>query len=316
MGPYDASPIYKPYSLTQIVEPGDSHAKSTLRCLPLPCDFTTHSFQTLKMHSHYALFLPVLASLASAWAPPSYSGYTLLWSDSFSGAGGASPSSSNWNIITGNLGVNGELETYTSSSANVQLSGGSTIQLVPWADSSVSGGWTSGRVESKYTFTPAAGVITLAEADIRFGTNAIANKQGIWPAFWILGDSLRHGTGWPECGELDILETVDGLLTGYGTAHCDVNPGGICNEPNGRGGNIVIPDQSWHTWRMTWDRTPSSWESETITWYMDGKQFFQISGSTIGDSGVWATLCHDPLYFILNVAVGGNWVSSLIYRSN
>ncbi|EED24462.1 endo-1,3(4)-beta-glucanase, putative [Talaromyces stipitatus ATCC 10500] len=262
------------------------------------------------MYSRYvSLFSTVasLASLASAWAPPSYAGYTLQWTDSFDGAAGTSPSSGNWNIITGKSTVNGELETYTSSSANVQLSGGSTIQLVPWADNTVSGGWTSGRVESKYTFTPTAGVITMAEANIRFGTNAIANKQGIWPAFWILGDSIRHGTGWPACGELDILETVNGQLTGYGTAHCNVNPGGICNEPNGLGGRITIPDQSWHTWRMVWDRTPSSWQSETITWYMDGRQFWQISGSQIGNQGVWATLCHSPLYFILNVAVGGNW---------
>jgi beta-glucanase (GH16 family) len=205
--------------------------------------------------------------------------------------------------------VNGELETYTSSTANVQLSGGGTLQLVPLKDSSVSGGWTSGRVESKYIFTPSAGKVTIAEAKIRFGSNPTSNKQGIWPAFWILGNSIRSGTAWPECGELDILEAIDGKLTGYGTAHCDVNPGGICNEPNGLGGSITIPDQSWHTWRMAWDRTPSNWQSETITWYMDGKQFHQITGSQIGNSGIWATLCHDPLYFILNVAVGGYWVS-------
>lgn len=259
--------------------------------------------------------LASLASVVSAWAPPSYGGYSLVWSDSFAGSGGTSPNTGNWNIITGNLGVNNELETYTSSTKNVQLSGGSTIQLVPWRDSSVSGGWTSGRVESKYTFTPAAGAQTLAEAEIRFGTNAISNKQGIWPAFWILGDSLRHGTGWPACGELDILETVDGILTGHGTAHCDVNPGGICNEPNGLGGSISIPDQSWHTWRMIWDRNPSSWESETITWYMDGQQFWQISGSRIGDYNTWSALCHSPLYFILNVAVGGNWVSGFFSSS-
>lgn len=260
------------------------------------------------MRSVQVSSLAALVSLAAAWAPPSYSGYTLQWSDSFEGSAGESPSTSNWNIITGNLGVNDELETYTSSSENVQLSGGSTLQLVPWADSSVSGGWTSGRVESVYTFTPAAGVVTFAEAEIRFGTNAAANKQGIWPAFWTLGESLREGTAWPECGELDILETVDGILTGYGTAHCDVTPGGICNEPDGLQGSITIPDQSWHTWRITWNRTPSTWESETVTWYMDGEQFQQITGSEIGDSGVWATLCHDPLYFILNVAVGGDWV--------
>ncbi|RHZ45430.1 hypothetical protein CDV55_100691 [Aspergillus turcosus] len=208
---------------------------------------------------------------------------------------------------TGNPGVNGELETYTNSNRNVQLSGGNTLQLVPWKDSSVSGGWTSGRLESKYVFTPSAGRLTLAEADIRFGTNPTSAKQGIWPAFWILGNSIRSGTPWPQCGELDILETVNGQLTGYGTAHCNVYPGGICNEPNGLGGSITIPDQSWHTWRIIWDRTPSTWQSETITWYMDGQLFHRITGSQIGDSNVWASLCHDPLYFILNVAVGGNW---------
>lgn len=256
-----------------------------------------------------ASLLSLFASLAFAWDAPQYSGYNLIWQSTFPGASGTSPDTSEWNIITGYLNVNAELETYSSSTANLQNSGGSTLQIVPWQDSSVSGGWTSGRVESTYTFTPAAGVLTMAESQIRFGANPIANKQGIWPAFWLLGDVLRHGGSWPACGELDVLETVDGQLTGYGTAHCDVDPGGICNEPNGLGNHIAIPDQSWHTWRIVWDRTPSSWQSETITWYMDGEQFQQITGSQIGDESVWSTLCHSPLYFILNVAVGGSWVS-------
>jgi beta-glucanase (GH16 family) len=262
------------------------------------------------MHT-FTLLLPLLAGLARAWTPPTYSGYTLIWDAPFPDGSGAAPGSNNWNIITGNLGVNNELETYTSSSKNVQQSGGGTLQLVPWRDSSVSGGWTSGRIESKYTFTPTAGKKTLVEAEIRFGTNAIANKQGIWPAFWMLGDSLRSGTGWPACGEVDVMETVNGKLTGYGTVHCNVYPGGICNEPTGIQGNTGIPDQSWHTWRVIFDRTASSWTGETITWYMDGAQFNQVSGSRIGNQAVWATLCHDPLYFILNVAVGGDWVSQL-----
>jgi len=73
------------------------------------------------------LLLPALATVATAWAPPSYGGYSLQWSDNFGGAGGSLPNSNNWNIITGNLGVNGELETYTSSNKNVQLSGGDTL---------------------------------------------------------------------------------------------------------------------------------------------------------------------------------------------
>ncbi|KAH7014545.1 concanavalin A-like lectin/glucanase domain-containing protein [Microdochium trichocladiopsis] len=258
------------------------------------------------MHSS-TLYLLSLPLVARAVTPPSYNGFTLRWSDGFGGAAGSSPNPSNWNIITGNLGVNNELETYSSSSRNVQISGGNTVQLVPWRDGSVSGGWTSGRIESKYTVTPDAGRVTRVEAQVRFGTNDPSRKQGMWPAFWMLGQALRQGTGWPACGELDILETVSGRLTGYGTVHCDVYPGGICNEGNGIGSSIGIPDQSWHTWRLEWDRTSNNWQTEAIRWSMDGNVYQTLTGSRIGNQNVWNSLAHSPFYFILNMAVGGNW---------
>ncbi|KAF7561329.1 hypothetical protein G7046_g2814 [Stylonectria norvegica] len=242
-----------------------------------------------------------------AYDAPAYSGFSRIWQDSFVGASGSSPNTGNWNIITGYLNVNAELEVYTSSNKNVQNSGGNTLQIVPWRDSSAQNGWTSGRLESRYVFTPQANELTRVEAAISFGKNNIANKQGIWPAFWILGDILRHGGSWPQSGEVDILETVNGVLTGYGTAHCDVYPGGICNEGTGLGNHIAIPNQDFHTWRVEFERRKSSWTDETITWFMDGQQFQQISGSRIGNANVWATLCHSPLYFLLNVAVGGAW---------
>ncbi|CAK7206162.1 hypothetical protein SEUCBS139899_008947 [Sporothrix eucalyptigena] len=259
------------------------------------------------MHStaFTASALACLPLLAQAWNAPSYSGFNLVWQEVFSGSGGTLPSTATWNIITGDLGVNDELETYTSSTANLQLSGGNTLQIVPVQGSD--GSWTSGRIESTYTFTPAAGVKTLAEADIRFGDNDISEKQGMWPAFWMLGDSLRHGTSWPECGEIDALETVDGQLIGHGTIHCDTDPGGACNEPNGISSSVSIPDQSWHTWRVQFDRTSNNWDTETITWYLDGEQYGSVSGSQVGDENSWIALCHSPLYFILNVAVGGDW---------
>ncbi|KAJ9131631.1 Secreted glucosidase [Pleurostoma richardsiae] len=226
-----------------------------------------------------ALVLCTIPSLVASWDAPSYSGFSLVWQATFPSAAGTLPSSDNWNIITGNLGVNSELETYTSSTSNVQCSGGGTLQLVPWRDSSVSGGWTSGRIESKYTFTPVAGEKTMVEAEIRFGTNAVANKQGLWPAFWMLGDSLRNGGSWPACGELDVMETVNGVLTTYGTAHCGVYPGGPCNEGTGIGGHTSLPDQGWHTHRLQFDRSSNNWATETITWYLDGVQYFQIVGS-------------------------------------
>lgn len=256
-----------------------------------------------------AALLSLTGSLVpvAATTPPSYSGYTLLWDAPFTGSAGASPSTSNWNIITGYLGVNAELEEYTSASANVQLSGGSTLQLVPWADASTTYGWTSGRIESVPSWTPAAGLVTRVEARIGFGTDAQSTKQGFWPAFWLLPQALRQGTeSWPTCGELDILETIDGVLTGYGTVHC----GTECNDDaadEGLQASIGIPDDGAHVWRLEWDRTSGNWATETIKWSMDGTVFHTITGSQFAES-VWANLAHQPYYVILNMAVGGSWV--------
>lgn len=260
------------------------------------------------MPSLPTLALLSLATLTTAWAPPAYSGFNTIWSSQFLYASGTLPNADTWNYITGNLNVNAEWETYTSSTRNIQCSGGETLQIVPWRDASTQYGWTSGRIESKYTFTPTAGKVTRVEAPIRFGTNAPANKQGIWPAFWMLGDSLRHGGGWPACGEVDVMETINGQLTGFGTAHCGTYPGGVCNEGNGIQGSIGIPDQEWHVWRVEWDRTSNNWATETLKWSMDGNVFQTITGAQLGQS-IWTALAHSPMYVILNVAVGGNWVS-------
>lgn len=263
-----------------------------------------------------AALLSLLASspLVAGWDSPGYDGYALLWQANFIGDSGTLPdTTTNWNIITGYLNVNAEWEEYTSSTANLQLSGGQTLQIVPWRDPSAQYGWTSARIESKYTFTPAAGEVTRAEAAIRFGANGPGSKEGLWPAFWILGDSLRHGGSWPACGELDVMETVDGLPTGYGTAHCGTYPGGVCDEGTGLGGSVAIPDQGWHVWRIEWDRTGGAgYAAETITWYMDGTAFQSITGAQVG-SAIWTSLAGSPLYFLLNMAVGGTWVGFLSF---
>ncbi|TGJ86336.1 hypothetical protein E0Z10_g2406 [Xylaria hypoxylon] len=237
----------------------------------------------------FAKFLAfaLAATSVAAEAVPGYGGYNVVWQENFYGASGSLVEEGNWNIIERSRAdnANNEWQTYTRSNQNHQLSGGSTLQIVPLNNN----GWTSARLESKYVFTPSDGRRTMVEAKIRFGANGAAQKQGIWPAFWILGDSIRHGTGWPGCGEIDILEMVNGILTGYGTIHCDVAPGGICNEYS------VI------------DRTPGSWADESITWYRDGAQFMQVTGGRINNVNVWNSLATAPLYIILNVAVGGDW---------
>lgn len=47
---------------------------------------------------------------------------------------------------------------------------------------------------------------------------SVPTFNGVWPAFWMLGDSISS-VGWPNCGELDIMETVNTDNKNYGTAH-------------------------------------------------------------------------------------------------
>ena len=250
--------------------------------------------------------------LVTATAPPSYPGFSLNWYDNFTGAAGAPPNANNWKTITGYLGQNSESEVYASSTKNLLLSGASSLQIVPLKDPSASGagaGWTSGRIESIGAWIPTAGQKTRVEGRIRMGDGPAGSKQGIWPAFWLLGEAYRAGTRWPLCGELDILELRNGVATAFGTAHCgNTTNGGLCNEPSGLGATVTVNSPaSFHTWTITWDRTSSDWTAQTIEWALDHTVYFTLTGARVRDAATWRTLTADAFNIVLNVAVGGDF---------
>ena len=244
----------------------------------------------------------VAAPWAFAVKPPSIQDMKLVWHDAFEGDAGSPPNSDEWDYRK-DSNTNNERQTYTDSNKNAQLSGGDTLQLVPWKDKN--GDWTSARVETFDSWAPEPGKRLRWQAGIRMGQES--HRQGMWPAFWMMGDAVRNGVEWPRCGELDIFEQVNGLMEGYGTVHCAQEEGGPCNEPAGRGLSVPIPSNDFHQWSLEIDLSSNNWETETIQWSMDGNPFHTLSGLDIGDEGIWSTLAHSPFFMILNVAVGGNW---------
>ncbi|KAH8646749.1 beta-glucanase [Xylariales sp. PMI_506] len=256
------------------------------------------------MRCQSRILLSCLPALAAAINPPTISGLDIVFSDNFTGSAGSSVDTSVWTIAQA-IDTNNEVETYTTSNQNVQISGGETVQLVP--RKGPTGVWTSGRIESVGSWTPAAGKVFVISASISMGDNPASEKQGIWPAFWALGDSIRHGTSWPECGEIDILEQVNGVETAYGTVHCGTSTGGPCDEPTGNQGSIAMPTSGFNEYAVRIDLSDDDWTVQTIEWQLNGATWRTITGNTIGDQSVWATLAHSPLYILLNVAVGGDW---------
>ncbi|KAF9774225.1 hypothetical protein IL306_007793 [Fusarium sp. DS 682] len=254
--------------------------------------------------------LALLASTSSAHQVPKLPGFKAVWSDSFEGSAGSLPDTSKWSIEAWYKDLNGDYQEYKASKENLQLSGNGVLRIIPKRDSSTAKGWSSGRLESKYTFTPAPNAKTVIQGYLRLGKAPASKKQGIWPAFWLLGDTHRTGGPiWPACGEIDIMEHVNGDTQGHAAIHCDKAPGGICEEKKGIANSVDLPDAgtNWHTWKVVIDRTPSNWVEEGVTFYVDGKQFHELKGSRINDKQVWATIAQNKMFVLLNVAVGGDW---------
>ncbi|MEN3541295.1 glycoside hydrolase family 16 protein [Microbispora sp. ZYX-F-249] len=251
---------------------------------------------------------------ADASVPGTPSGWSLVWSDDFTGAAGSLPSSANWIIDTGrsypggpsNWGT-GEIQNYTADPANVSLDGSGNLRITPIGSGQ---NWTSARIETRRTdFKPAAGRILRIEGRIQM-PNVTGNAAlGYWPAFWALGSPYRGNyQNWPAIGEFDIMENVNGINSVWGVLHCGVNPGGACDETNGRGSSRACPgstcQSAFHTYRFEWDRsvTPNQ-----LRWYVDGQQFHSISQSQL-DATTWSNMTSHAGYFILlNVAMGGGF---------
>jgi hypothetical protein len=235
------------------------------------------------------------ASATAVPGPPS--GWSTVFSDSFSGGAGSGVDGQ-WMYDTGpgsSFGT-GEIETMTNSTANVHQDGNGHLDITAINNG---GSWTSGRIQttSANVGAPAGGELEVS-ASIQQPTGGL----GYWPAFWMLGPGQ-----WPENGEIDIMEDVNALSEVSGTIHCGVDPGGPCNESNGIGSGLRACggcQSGFHTYSMILNRTNTS--NESITFYLDGASYFSVSESQVGTS-TWQQAYDHNLSVIFDLAMGGGY---------
>jgi len=236
--------------------------------------------------------------------------WTPVWSDTFDGAAGTSPSSANWITDTGtsypggpaNWGT-GEVETATDSPANVGLDGNGHLDLTALKSG---GSWTSGRIETRRSdFTAPAGGQLLISATLQQPDPARA--LGYWPSFRAMGAAYRGNTGaWPAVGESDIMEDVNGRDQLSATLHCGTAPGGNCSEYDGLTSGLATCtgcQSGYHTYAEVVDRSTSD---EQIRWYLDGRQVWQVSESQVG-TATWDAAVHHGLYVDFSLRIGGSY---------
>lgn len=212
----------------------------------------------------------------------------IVWSDEFNGT---SLDQGKWNYQTGtgcDIGIcgwgNNELQNYQQANVTV---GSGTLKITAKKQRVQSSKYTSGRINTK------------GKADFTYGRYEALIKlpagMGLWPAFWMLSTNEPYG-GWPQSGEIDIMEFVAAKPNEIlGTIHYG-NP-----APNNQfQGNSYFINGSYTD---AYHEFAIEWEPGVIRWLMDGILY---STKTTADVAPYNWPFDQDFHFLLNVAVGGN----------
>jgi beta-glucanase (GH16 family) len=235
---------------------------------------------------------------AQTSTPPSRANRTLMWSDEFNAPNDSPIDSSKWVLETGGNGWgNQELEYYTARPQNAfQQDGNLVIKVLEekyTGPDGVTRNYTSARLKTQGKFSQKYGRF---EARIK-----IPYGQGIWPAFWMLGEDIEK-KGWPKCGEIDIMENIGKEpSTVHGTIHGPGYSGG-----KGIGGPFELPAgqrfaDDFHVFAV-------EWEPKAIRFYVDDHLYTTRTPADLPHGAKW--VYKHPFFILLNVAVGGGWPGS------
>ena len=145
-----------------------------------------------------------------------------------------------------------------------------------------------------------ASLTTFGRASWTYGRMEVRAKiptgRGTWPAVWTLGDDFPK-VGWPQCGEIDILENVGfdrdkAVFTVHST-----KKDGTGHDSWGEG--VTVPDlpAAYHVYAV-------DWSPARIEWRMDGRLVHTFLKDDPRDVQ-WRF--DKPQYLILNLAIGGAW---------
>jgi len=268
------------------------------------------------------LSVSVVAFCLSSCAKPEWQ---LVWSDEFDSE---TLNTAYWNVEdNARGGGNAELQYYAPKNVTIErhpVTGESCLVLNAQREDYKNRPCTSARLNTQDKVTVEYGKV---EARIAFPRTA----DGLWPAFWMLGNNLATNLGdnddidkrmaelakqgrvvWPKCGEIDICEM--GHHTGIENGTQDRYFNGACHwgesfnngaYPNyGQFNTADYPVQGdFHLFTLIWTE-------DSIAMYLDQDRFpnatpyFQLSlrGKDINEPGHYF---NHPFYLVLNLSVGG-----------
>jgi beta-glucanase (GH16 family) len=194
-----------------------------------------------------------------------------------------------WNVeVTGHT-VNNEQQAYVDSASVLsQLNGFLSIKPVYHpgyiSDMKKQYDFLSGRINTRGKFEFTYGTVS---ARIKMTGGA-----GLWPAFWALGEGK-----WPDCGEIDMMETVGDSSW---VSHALHGPGYFGNTPLAYRAHFPtgINVDQWHIYKVAWTK-------DSLIFSVDDQISYTVTRAMVEHYGRWAY--DNPKYIILNFALGGGY---------
>lgn len=269
-------------------------------------------------HTIVCLLSIVIGCILSSCAK---SEWELVWSDEFDGT---ELNTAYWNVEdNARGGGNAELQYYSPNNVSIErhpVSGENCLVLSARREDYRNRPCTSARLNTQDKMTVCYGKI---EARIAFPHTA----DGLWPAFWMLGNNLATNLGdnddvdrqaaqlakqgrvvWPKCGEIDICEMGHHTGIENGTQDRYFNGAAHWGESFNNGaypnvGGFYTADYpvqgDFHLFTLVWTE-------DSIAMYLDSitQPYFQLSlrNKEINEPGHYF---NHPFYLVLNLSVGG-----------
>ena len=211
-------------------------------------------------------------------------GWEQVWADDFDGP---LLDNSSWSVDF--KGNDSRVRDSLGTRDNVYLEDGA---LVLRTQRQKAGGYdyTSGAVQTQGKRSWRGHTRVCIKAQLPGGAKNGANGtgNGIWPAHWLMPND---STCWPDNGEIDIMEMIDGDGMLHGTYHW----GSECGKQLPSGGQTKLPSD----WATAFHEYAVEYSTKGITFAFDGNPYFTVAKD--------ATLYDVPYYIILNTAIGGPW---------
>jgi beta-glucanase (GH16 family) len=213
----------------------------------------------------------------------------VLWSDEFNGDA-IDPGTWTYDVGGGGFG-NGQFEFDTARHENSYVTNG-TLVIEARRESYFGNPFTSARMLTQGRFAFKYGDL---EARIKLPNTA----NGLWPAFWMMGNNAG-AIVWPDCGELDIVEMGSKAGIDQGVQQELIN----CALHYSNASDAYTNYVAWYTaavdLTLDYHRYKMSWTPSDITFYLDDVQI-----GSMDISADYLSEFHQPMFPILNIAVGG-----------